>query len=167
MQSIVVKILDHTADNVAEQIRAVRHAAYLQEAKLLGTIFFPPLEQTVSDIQCSSDRFFGAYLGDVLAGVASIENPQAQLPRSISSVTVAPQYQRRGLARALLRTLLDDMQSQTIIVSTGARNAPALALYADFGFIAFNYRTVGAEQLELVELRRDRLKSVPGDRHES
>jgi len=38
-------------------------------------------------------------------------------------------------------------------VSTGVKNAPALALYKEFGFVAYRYGTIGPEALELVKLR--------------
>lgn len=154
MQPIIITTIDNTDDKIAEDIKAVQYASYLQEARLLGAIWFPPLEKTVADIQRAPDRFFGAYIGNVLVGVASMERFDSQSPAAISSMTVTPKYQRRGVARALLATLLET-EIHTVTVSTGARNAPALALYAAFGFEIFKYRTVGEEQLELVELKRD------------
>jgi len=122
---------------------------------LLDATWFPALERTAADIRRSTDHFFGAYIDDVLVGVASIDSSDAQLAPTISSLTVLPQYQRRGAARQLLSTLLAATGTQVVTVSTGARNEPALALYAAFGFMPFRFRTVGEEQLELVELKRD------------
>ncbi|MGA3250102.1 MAG: GNAT family N-acetyltransferase [Paraburkholderia sp.] len=155
MRPILVATIDNTNEMIAEEIQTVQYAAYLQEAKLLGATWFPPLERTAADIRRSADDFFGAYIDDVLVGVASIESSNAQLPPSISSLTVLPQHQRRGAARQLLSTVLAATGTQAVTVSTGARNEPALALYAAFGFVPFRYRTVGEEQLELVELKRD------------
>jgi ribosomal protein S18 acetylase RimI-like enzyme len=155
MRPIFVSTIDNSNEKIAEEIKTVQYAAYLQEAKLLGATWFPPLERTAEDIRCSIDEFFGAYIDDVLVGVASIDSTDTQMPPSISSLTVLPQYQRRGVARQLLSTLLTATGTQVITVSTGVRNEPALALYAAFGFVPFKYRTIGQEQLELVELKRD------------
>jgi ribosomal protein S18 acetylase RimI-like enzyme len=155
MRPILVASIDNTNETIAEEIQAVQYVAYLQEAKLLSATWFPPLERTPADIRRSTDDFFGAYIDDVLVGVTSIDSSDAQLLPSISSLTVLPQYQRRGAARQLLSTLLAAIGTQAVTVSTGARNEPALALYATFGFAPFRYRTVGEEQLELVELKRD------------
>ncbi|WP_090685961.1 GNAT family N-acetyltransferase [Paraburkholderia phenazinium] len=155
MRSILVSTIDNSNEKIAEEIQVVQYAAYLQEAKLLDATWFPPLERTAADIRRSTDRFFGAYIDEVLIGVASIESSDAQTPPSISSLTVLPQYQRRGAARQLLSTLLAAAGTQVVTVSTGARNEPALALYSTFGFVPFRYRTVGEEQLQLVELKRD------------
>ncbi len=155
-QEIVVSIIDNTMDRMAVKIHAVQQAAYLQEAELLGAVVFPPLSQTIADIQRMSDFFFGASFGEELVGVLSIDQSASPIRSSISSVTVTPAYQRRGVARMLLSIVLDADQSAEVIVSTGCRNMPALALYAAFCFEPCAYRTVGPEPLELVDLKRIR-----------
>ncbi|WP_412760717.1 GNAT family N-acetyltransferase [Paraburkholderia tropica] len=155
MRPVHITSLDNTNDRISGEILTVQYAAYLQEAKLLGVTWFPPLDRTAADIARSPDEFFGAYIGDVLVGVASMELCNTQFGASISSLTVLPQYQRRGVARELMSTLLATAGSQVITVSTGRKNAPALTLYAAFGFVPVSYRTIGEEQLQLVELRRD------------
>jgi ribosomal protein S18 acetylase RimI-like enzyme len=155
MRSIFVSILEHTSYTVAERILSVQHAAYRQEAAMLGVDRFPPLERSVSDIQRSDDRFFGARIDEQLIGVASIEPPRNQLPACISSMTVTLEYQRRGVARALMCALLREAGANAVTVSTAARNEPALALYAGFGFTVSSRRKIANANLEIVELRRD------------
>ena len=45
--------IDHRIYVVAQQIHAIRMAAYKQEAELLGLTRFPPLERKVDDILAS------------------------------------------------------------------------------------------------------------------
>lgn len=53
------------------------------------------------------------------------------------SIGVAPQHQRRGLARRLVRTLATEvgrMGAAKLFLEVSAANAPALALYTALGF---------------------------------
>lgn len=148
-----VKLLDHHDLTVAERIHAIQQAAYAQEAALLGAVSFPPLQRQVLDVQKTAGHFLGAFLDGQLAGSLSVELGTVEHELTISSLTVAPEFQRRGLARALVAAVLREFTFRRLTVSTGARNLPALALYAEFGFVEFSRRLVGEEQLEVVELR--------------
>jgi ribosomal protein S18 acetylase RimI-like enzyme len=56
---------------------------------------------------------------------------------SIRDLYVAPQHRRRGIARALLRHIIDDARTAgagRVSLQTEAGNAPALALYMTAGF---------------------------------
>jgi len=156
VQAIAIEILRHAEREVAERIHAVQLAAYAQEAELLQVASFPPLQRKVEDIQRSADRFFGACIGGALAGVVGIERSAVRSTLWISSLTVAPPYQRRGVARASLSAVLAQEEAEAVMVSTDIRNEPALALYAGFGFVPVNHRTVDGGRFELVELRRRR-----------
>lgn len=155
MRSIDTAILDHRDLHVAEKILAVQRAAYRQEAILLRVERFPPLDREVAEILCSEDRFFGAWIDGVIAGVASVESGNDQVHACISSMTVAPNYQRRGVASALMSRLLQEVGAVPLTVSTGMLNKPALALYSAFGFAAVKYWRLDEFNLELVELRLD------------
>ncbi|MGF6645746.1 GNAT family N-acetyltransferase [Paraburkholderia sp. GAS82] len=154
MRPIHTTILDHRNPHVAEAILAVQHAAYRQEAALLGVERFPPLDRNVADIFPSEDRFFGAWIDDAMVGVASIAAANHQAPACISSMTVSPSYQRRGVASALMSTLLAEVGAEPLTVSTGARNSPAIALYVAFGFVVVRPWRLEEFNLELVELGR-------------
>ena len=55
----------------------------------------------------------------------------------IANVAVAPDARRQGVGRALIRTLLqraDDLALAFVTLEVRASNAPAIALYAGFGF---------------------------------
>jgi [ribosomal protein S18]-alanine N-acetyltransferase len=71
-----------------------------------------------------------------LAGfaVAGLLPPQAEL----EMIAVAPEFQRRGLARFLFAALAQEMKSAQVtdvILEVRASNHPALALYRCLGFV--------------------------------
>lgn len=158
--------INHRDAAVAAAVHAIQMAAYTQEAALLGITDFPPLRRTVADIQADDARYFGALIDDELVGVVSMEEDgkvkeDAEVKEDwdeaalfIASLVVAPAWQRRGVARQLLARLLADAGNRPVRVTTGAANAPALALYAAFGFVEESRRELGPEALNVVTLRR-------------
>jgi ribosomal protein S18 acetylase RimI-like enzyme len=152
--AVRVRRVDHTTPSVAREIHSVQKDAYTQEAELLGTANFPPLRCTVDDIRNSAEEFFVAYDGENLVGSISVQPEQEYPGRNISSLVVAPQYQRRGIARQLMAEVLRLCAADVLTVQTAARNEPALTLYARLGFVECRRWRVGPESLELVKLRR-------------
>lgn len=166
MASVSIRLLAHQMKEMAAPIYAVQTAAYRQEAVLLGVRAFPPLDRTVQDVTASSDVFFGAFDGEELLGVISLEQQSAN-EVLISSLTVAPSYQRRGVARALIVAVAGQTVCSKISVSTTTKNHPALALYKQLGFGERQRRSVGSEPLEIVELSAKRSNiSVNADARE-
>jgi len=159
-----IEALDHRDRAVAGRIHAIQLAAYTQEARLLGVADFPPLRQTLEHILGSEETFLGAFVDGALAGVAAVEQTHEAQAGCISSLVVIPALQRRGVASALLLEVLRRFGSQALVVSTAARNHPALALYGRFGFAESDRRFAGS--LELVQLRRATMPPGP-DRKES
>jgi GNAT superfamily N-acetyltransferase len=133
----------------------VQIEAYRQEAALLGVRNFPPLNRTVQAVMASADIFFGAFSGGELLGVISLER-RSENQVSISSLTVAPPFQRRGVGKALVSSMGAWTKGHKVSVSTGAKNAPALALYKQFGFVESSRSLMGTEQTEVVELAVER-----------
>ena len=146
--------LDHRDRATAERIHAIQLAAYSQEAELLEAASFPPLERTVDDVERSDDRFLGAYLDGKLVGIAALEGDPASGSLLISSLVVLPAYQRKGVARSLLAAVGGTFPAHTLVVATGAKNAPALALYAGLGFVEVRRKIVGRDEIAVIELRR-------------
>jgi ribosomal protein S18 acetylase RimI-like enzyme len=143
--------LDHRSREVAQRIHAIQRAAYRLEADLLGVTHFPPLERSAEDVQISLEEFWGASEGEELLGVIGIERLDAA-EILISSLTVAPAHHRRGVGRALVQAVLGTRGSCVMVVSTGAKNEPALQLYKQLGFLERRRRLVGLEPVEVVEL---------------
>lgn len=149
-----IEPLDHRELAVAICIHAVLKLAYAQEAALLQLRHFAPLDRTVEDIRSSQEFFLGALHGQELLGVLSIGPDDEPGQISIASLVVHPVHQRQGIARALMLEALRRGEGMVFSVSTGAQNAPALALYRGLGFVDYRWGTMGAEQLALVKLRR-------------
>jgi ribosomal protein S18 acetylase RimI-like enzyme len=151
---LLLSSIDHRTHVVAQQVHAVRIAAYKQEAELLRVTRFPPLEQQVADILNSSEDFLGAFENQSLAGVLSVCQDEEGRGLSISSLVVLPAQQRRGVGRALVKAVIEQHHTSEFTVQTAAANAPALALYAEFGFKEYRRWAFGSEPLELVKLSR-------------
>lgn len=161
MHRIDVSVLDHRNREIAEGILAVQLAAYRQEAMLIRVERFPPLDRNVFDILESNERFLGARVDGVVVGVLSLEAANGEIPACISSMTVTPDYQRRGVARALMSELLRAFNTELLTVSTGMQNKPALSLYRQFGFAVTPSRILREFDLEIVELRREPKGEIP------
>jgi GNAT superfamily N-acetyltransferase len=150
--------LDPTHAKVAEAIRGVMAAAYEVEATLLGVVDFPPLRRTAAQVAASDASFFGVWDGETLVAVAEVER-HASGQVHLGSLVVLPTHFRRGLASALLRSVLGTFASDGLTVSTGLRNVPALRLYAAHGFADVRHWTT-ADGIPMVTLRR--AGAVPG-----
>ncbi len=163
-----VSLLQHRQPEIATAIHQVWVPAYTQEAALLGVQHLPPLLQSVADIQASADLFYGAWHNTQLLGVISLGPDQDPQQLCINCLVVHPSYQRRGIARLLLQTLLHQAPGAVFVVNTAAANAPAMALYQGFGFevvrrglvrLGAGGATDGAS-LALVKLRRAAVPSL-------
>jgi ribosomal protein S18 acetylase RimI-like enzyme len=152
----IVEHLNHHERAVAEGIHSVQMDAYAQEARLLDASYFPPLERTVEDIQRSDELFLGVVEDGEVIGVISMAPDEEPGAMNITSLVVAPNRQHQGMGRLLLAAALEECQHAVLTVSTGAKNARALALYTEFGFKEYRRRLLGSEMLELVRLRRTR-----------
>lgn len=149
-----IELVDHRALAIAQQLHAVQMSAYAQEARLLGAVYFPPLERTVEDLRTSAEEFLAAFVGDEIVGATSVQPDEEGMGINIASLVVAPQFQRRGIGRGLMAAVLAAYASRELTVQTGAKNLPALALYAQVGFVELRRWLVGREPLELIKLRR-------------
>lgn len=84
-------------------------------------------------------RFFTAWAGDELAAMGAVKRIAVD-HAELKSMRTADPFQRRGIAAAMLRHLLDvaaDAGCTRVSLETGsmAAFAPARALYARFGFV--------------------------------
>jgi ribosomal protein S18 acetylase RimI-like enzyme len=68
----------------------------------------------------------------------------------IARLFVAPARFRRGVGTALVEHALGQARGRRVVVGTGARNAPALALYERFGFRRLDGGAAGGGYVELV-----------------
>ncbi len=93
--------------------------------------------------ETSSTRFWGAFVDGVLAGTVGLDFDQrlkARHKAMVIGMFVAPEFTRRGIARALIATLVRDArasQIELLILTVTDGNHGAQQLYLDTGFVSF------------------------------
>ena len=130
----------------------VQHAAYAIEAALIGYPQLPPAHETLARLQATREELWLCEEGGELCGVVGLEQHADEL--LIARLFVAPAAFRRGIGSALVAHALARADGRRVRVGTGARNAPALALYERFGFRRLGEREP-APNVGYVELVRD------------
>jgi ribosomal protein S18 acetylase RimI-like enzyme len=129
----VIRDLDLSDDGLVAALLELQRAAYLVEADLIGFHDLPPLRDDPATLRASGETFLGAYDEDGLAGAVSYRIEGTEL--DIHRLVVDPTRFRRGLGRRLLEAAeARAPRPGRVVVSTGAANAPALALYASAGY---------------------------------
>ncbi|WP_180953606.1 GNAT family N-acetyltransferase [Bacillus sp. T33-2] len=117
----------------AVEMLALQRAAYQVEADLIGTDNIPPLKETVGELAGSGETFIGYYIFGKLAGAVSYKAAAGQV--DIHRVMVHPDHFRKGIAAHLIRWVEEaEAGAREMVVSTGADNTPAVALYKKLGF---------------------------------
>jgi ribosomal protein S18 acetylase RimI-like enzyme len=92
------------------------------------------LFDTPETLQASGETFYGYFVEEELAGVISYKKDKNIL--DIHRLVVHPSYFRKGIAGSLLQFIQErEPVIQKIIVSTGAKNEPAITLYQKHGFV--------------------------------
>jgi ribosomal protein S18 acetylase RimI-like enzyme len=139
-----------TEHSVAAQIHAVAQAAYALEAERMDCTDFPPLRESLHELQRSSDRFLVFQQFGTIVGVLSFVPDTDPVP--ITRLVVSPEHLRQGIATALLSELERRLfPIARLSVSTAATNAPAISLYKRFGFKTASAST-SAEGIPLLHL---------------
>lgn len=141
--------LDHSYEDVATQIFTVFQSSYKIEAQLIGTLDFPPLSRSEENIENSKTQFYGFIENHSLAGVIEVSLKDKHL--EIDSLTVDPNYFRKGIASKLISHVLEALDFSEAIVETAVVNLPAINLYKRHGFVEFKRWTPshGIEKLAL------------------
>ncbi|NQZ07129.1 MAG: GNAT family N-acetyltransferase [Algicola sp.] len=141
--------LDQSNEAVANQIFTVFQNSYKIEAELIGTLDFPPLLRSAKDIQNSKNQFYGFSENKCLAAVIEIVIEDKCL--SIDSLTVDPNYFRKGFANKLISHVLETIDFSQAVVETAVVNIPAINLYKKHGFVEFKRWTPshGIEKLAM------------------
>lgn len=129
----MIKKIDITNPKLVIEILYVQILSYKVEADLINYDEIPPLKDTVDTIQQCGENFYGYYINEELSGVISIQIENGVM--DIHRLFVHPKHFRKGIAK----TLLDFIQTnekgfETIIVSTGSKNVPAINFYQKNGF---------------------------------
>jgi len=132
---VTVERLDHRNLATAEQIWYLQHAAYREEAALIGSAGLPPLMETVAGIRGCGETFYGIRdeHGSLIAAISVKTNGDAV---TVCRLMVHPAMFRRGLARRLLAHVERECaDAARIRVTAAAKNEPAVRLYASMGFV--------------------------------
>ena len=128
----MIKSLQHSNPEIGTAIYHIFQKSYAVEAALLKCDDFPPLNRSVSAIQNSTTSFFGYYSDQQLYAVMELEVYSNHI--HVRSLTVEPNYFRKGIGYSLLQFVIDTYRPKLITVETGHANHPAVNFYLNFGF---------------------------------
>lgn len=146
--SMITK-LEHSNEDIANQIYTIFQNSYKVEAQLIDVLDFPPLLRSAKDIVNSKTDFYGFSDNNCLAAIIEIVIEDKHL--EINSLTVDPKYFRKGIAGKLISYILDAFEFTEAIVETAVVNKPAINLYKKHGFVEFKRWTPshGIEKLAM------------------
>jgi ribosomal protein S18 acetylase RimI-like enzyme len=156
---------------VADQVLALLREAHDEEAArwavtVAGELpFGHTLDDLVAAHAAGREVFHGACWGDgpdapmigCVSVAAAVDGDLASggtSPLGIGNLCVRASRRRRGVARALLASLIDGAPGRAWIVVTGQDNGPALALYSGLGFVPVRTGALGPLALPVVQLVR-------------
>ncbi|GAA4905489.1 GNAT family N-acetyltransferase [Streptomonospora salina] len=146
----------------AGEIWTLQRAAFVDEAQLYGDPFVLALAETLDNVRSAIAR------GHVRTAVEGTRIVGAVRGRAeggtglVSRLCVAPDRRRRGIARALMRSVEERLvhahpDVAVFAAVTGQQNATDLRLYRGLGY-AETHRERMSEHVALVHMR----KAVPG-----
>ncbi|MDR4947894.1 GNAT family N-acetyltransferase [Neobacillus cucumis] len=137
----MIKKIDITNPKFAKEVLDVQIPSYKVEADLIGFDEIPPLKDTVDTLQQCGENFYGCYINEELSGVISIKIENGVM--DIHRLFVHPKHFRRGIGKMLLDFIQTHENGfETIIVSTGSKNEPAINFYQKNGFSKTKERKV-------------------------
>jgi ribosomal protein S18 acetylase RimI-like enzyme len=125
----VIERLDLTDERVAARVLAIQRAAYAIEAELVGFDGIPPLHESLDELRAQRLEWLGVVDDGEIAGAIAITGEGRAC--DIDRLVVDPAFHRRGIGRRLVQAVV---HHAVVTVSTGADNAPAIALYESLGF---------------------------------
>ncbi|MFZ3588533.1 GNAT family N-acetyltransferase [Bacillus sp. DJP31] len=149
---IHIKEIDITNPRMAQEILNIQIPSYEVEAELIDFYEIPPLQDTVDKLTECGETSYGYCVKEELRGVISIKVDKADI--DIHRLMVHTQHFRKGIAKKLLEFIEDSEEGmETIIVSTGSKNAPAVNLYGKSGFLKTGETRV-TEQLTITSFKK-------------
>lgn len=125
--------LDILDKGILEQLLQLQRVSYRREEELLG-FPIPRIEDTPDDLLASGEVFIGMIQDGDLLGFLSLAADETVL--DIHRLAVDPDYFRQGVGSDLIQFVFDAFDTvQSFMVTTGARNIPAIRLYEKMGFV--------------------------------
>jgi GNAT superfamily N-acetyltransferase len=128
-----VLVLDHRSRRVAVALVELQRAAYRVEAELIGDDSMPPLHERADAVTALDLTILG--IEHEGGPVAALGYRVADGVLDIDRLAVHPRYLREGLGRRLVHAVLERVQHERAVVSTGRDNHPARRLYEQLGFV--------------------------------
>lgn len=149
----MIKKNDITNHKFAKEVFNIQIPSYKVEAEIIGFDDIPPLRDTVESLQQCGETFFGYYLNEELCGAISIKKAECVI--DIHRLMVHPKHFRKGIAKKLLDFVGSNQgKLETIIVSTGTKNTPAVNFYLKNGFSKTGEKRV-TERLSLTSFKKE------------
>lgn len=149
----MIKKIDITNLKLAEEVLNIQIPSYKIEAEIIDFYDIPPLKDTVYTLQQCGETFFGYYLEEELCGVISIKAENGII--DIHRLMVHPKHFKKGIAKVLLDFIENDNEGfETIIVSTGSKNTPAVTFYLKNGFLKTEEISI-TERLSITSFKKD------------
>ena len=141
--------LDNSNEDIADKIFTIFQNSYKIEAQLIGVDDFPPLLRSLENIKKSKTQFYGFKEGNSLAAIIEVVFENKLM--DINSLTVDPQFFRKGIADKLMEYILTKFNCLKAVVETAVVNTPAINLYKKHGFAEFKRWTPshGIEKLAM------------------
>lgn len=153
----LIKKMDISNSKFAKEVLNIQIPSYKVEAEIINFYDIPPLKDTVESLQECGETFFGYYLEEELCGAISIKVEKNVI--DIHRLIVNPIHFRKGIAKKLLEFIESYFEDiETIIVSTGAKNAPAVNFYENNGFSKIGERSVN-ERLTLASFKKSLIRT--------
>ena len=149
----MIKEIDITNHKFAKEVFKIQIPSYKVEAEIISFHDLPPLRDTVELLQQCGETFFGYYLKGDLCGAISIKTAKCVI--DIHRLMVHPKHFRKGIAKKLLDFVESNKEEfETIIVSTGTKNEPAVEFYLKNGFSKTGEKRV-TERLSLTSFKKE------------
>lgn len=155
-QKWTIAAADLRNTTVARELLALQRASYAIEAELISCPDFPPLRESLEEIQKAADTFLVfSVLGNIAGALSYVL--QGEMVH-VTRLVVSPAYFRQGIAMQLLSEVercLPDVKC--FCVTTAELNVPAIRLYLKAGY-AMSGVTQSPEGIRLVHLHKARPK---------
>ena len=146
----MIRALDLRCTRTRRAVLGVSLDAYRHEAELLGLSEFPPLGETLEDLNGNLHLFWGHDQEGELSGVIEL-NVSPDLVE-ICRLVVKPAKFRLGIGSALVQAAID--LGQALQVMTAQANVPAIKLSERHGFQIVHVDERRVVGLPLVTLKR-------------